>query len=514
MNRDSRNTRRTAKVTAVTRGTDWFVLYAAGLAFLLALLGAGSAQARGAPDSFADLAERLLPSVVNIQVTQTAKAGGQQGQQRPPVIPQLPPGSPFEDFFKDFFDRQQREGRRSRPVAAVGSGFVIAAEGLVVTNNHVIDEADEITVITKDGTKLKAEVVGTDPETDVAVLRVDPASEGIKLTPISWGDSDDSRVGDWVLAIGNPLGLGGTVTAGIISARGRDIRAGRYDDFIQTDAPINKGNSGGPLFNMDGEVIGINTAIFSQSGGSIGIGFSVPANLAIHVVEQLVEFGRTKRGWLGVNIQTVTEEIAEGLGLDDPSGALVARVIEEGPAQKAGIQAGDVILKFDEKKIGEMRELPRIVAETKVGANVEVEVWRKGEIKELTVALGELETAEEQLAALDPSERDRPVPQADVSSLGMTLSQMTPELRQQYNIQDDVKGVVVTEVDEESAAGEKGIRAGDVIVEVGQEEVDKPDEVAEKIEKEQESNKRKTVLLLVQRAGDLMFVAVRLTDDS
>ncbi len=487
-----------------------FFLYLSGFTLLLALIWTVAAEARGAPESFADLAEELLPSVVNIQVTQSVKA--RREGRRAPTIPQLPPGSPFEDFFKDFFDRQEREGRRSRPVAAVGSGFIVDAKGLVVTNNHVIDGAESITVIFQDGSKAEAEVVGTDPKTDVAVLRFKPDPKS-SLKAIRWGNSDVSRVGDWVVAIGNPLGLGGTVTAGIISARGRDIRAGPYDDFIQTDASINKGNSGGPLFNLDGEVIGINTAIFSQSGGSIGIGFSVPANLARNVVNQLIEFGRTKRGWLGVQIQTVTDEIADGLGLDKAQGALVARVTEEGPAKQAGVRPGDVILRFDDKPIEEMRQLPRIVAETMVGADVKVQIWRKGEIKNLSVRLGELEQAEKQIAALS-TEEEKTAPEVDITSLGMKLSAITPETRERFKLDDDVKGVVVLEVDEESAAAEKGIRPGDVIVEVGQEEVDSPGQVAEKVHQEQESNKRKTVLLLVQRAGDLMFVAVRLKEDS
>ena len=492
-----------------SRYPQWFILHVSGFMLLMALIWTAGAAARGAPESFADLAEELLPSVVNIQVTQTVTARREGGS--PPAIPQLPPGSPFEDFFKDFFDRQERGGRRSRPVAAVGSGFIIDAKGLVVTNNHVIDGAESITVIFQDGSKAEAEVVGTDPKIDVAVLRfeVDPDKT---LKAIRWGDSDIARVGDWVVAIGNPLGLGGTVTAGIISARGRDIRSGPYDDFIQTDASINKGNSGGPLFNLDGEVIGINTAIFSQSGGSIGIGFSVPSKLARNVVRQLIEFGRTKRGWLGVQIQTVTEEIADGLGLDGAKGALVARVNEDGPANAAGVRPGDVILKFDGKPIEEMRQLPRIVAETMVGADVKVQVWRRGEIKNLSVQLGELEQAEKKIAAL-PAEEEA-VPEQDISSLGMKLAAITPEARERFKIGDDVKGVVVIEVDADSAAAEKGIRPGDVIVEVGQEEVDSPNQVAKKVHEEQESNKRKTVLLLVQRAGDLMFVAVRLKEDS
>jgi serine protease Do len=498
-----------ARSTDWTANSRWLPLFAAANVIVLAMIWSHTAAARGAPESFADLAEVLLPSVVNIQVTQTVTPSNSGNQGRPPFIPQLPPGSPFEEFFKEYFDRQQREGQKSRPVAAVGSGFIIDASGLVVTNNHVVDEADAITVITHDGERLEAEVVGTDPETDLAVLRV-KTKNGDKLTPVSWGNSDAARVGDWVIAIGNPLGLGGTVTAGIISARGRDIRAGRYDDFIQTDAPINKGNSGGPLFNMDGHVIGINTAIYSQSGGSIGIGFSVPSKLASHVVDQLMKFGRTKRGWLGVNIQTVTEDLAEGLGLKDASGALVARVFDDSPAAKAGVKQGDVITKFAGVKIGEMKQLPRIVAETVVDSTVKMEVWRKGETKSLSVTVGELEKAEQALAALNPNQPAETETKSKLSALGMILKGMTPELRERFQIGENVKGVVVTEVEPDSPATDENIRPGDVIVEVGQEVVEAPKDVADKVAAERKAGKKKTVLFLVNRAGNLLFIAVAL----
>ncbi|MEM1398685.1 MAG: Do family serine endopeptidase, partial [Pseudomonadota bacterium] len=329
------------------------------------------AQPNNAPDSFADLAERLLPAVVNISTTQ-------RGPQREgPEVPQFPEGSPFEEFFRDFLERQERNGQPQRRANSLGSGFIVAEEGIVVTNFHVIEGADEITVILQDDTNLKAEVIGRDEKTDIAVLKVEPDEP---LPSVPWGDSNAMRVGDWVVAIGNPFGLGGTVTAGIVSARQRDINAGPYIDYLQTDASINRGNSGGPMFNLDGEVIGINTAIYSPSGGSVGIGFAIPSTQASVIVDQLLEFGRTRRGWLGVRIQQVTDEIAESLDLDGARGALVASVTPTGPAEEAGITQGDVIVQFDGKDVTTSRTLPRIVAETQVGKAVSVQVWRRGDM--------------------------------------------------------------------------------------------------------------------------------------
>jgi len=331
--------------------------------------GVGRASAHAAPDGFADLADKLQPAVVNISTTQTVKPE-QHSESTTPELPQFPPGSPFEEFFKDFFNRNNPHGgtgsqnqAEAHKATSLGSGFIIDATGYVVTNNHVIADADSITVILHDDTNLKAELVGRDTKTDIAVLKVKTDKP---LTAVAWGDSDKSRVGDWVLAIGNPFGLGGTVTAGILSARQRDINSGPYDDFLQTDASINRGNSGGPMFNMDGEVIGINTAIYSPSGGSIGIGFAIPSSLAHEVVSELIQEPdhAVHRGWLGVRIQAVTDEIAESLGLDKAHGALVASVSDNGPAQNAGIQPGDVILTFDGKTVEDMRHLPRLVAET------------------------------------------------------------------------------------------------------------------------------------------------------
>ncbi|MDP6218268.1 MAG: Do family serine endopeptidase, partial [Alphaproteobacteria bacterium] len=334
------------------------------LALCLAILNS-PAQAADRPDSFADLAERLSPAVVNISTSMVVNNGSR------PDLPRFPEGSPFEDFFKEFEDRGQ-----ARRTQSLGSGFIIDSSGIVVTNNHVIENADKISVILANDEVFEAELIGRDQKTDIAVLKIDPGNT--RLSAVSFGDSDKLRVGDWVIAIGNPFGLGGTVTAGIVSARGRDIGSGPYDDFIQTDASINRGNSGGPLFNLDGDVIGINTAIFSQSGGSVGIGFAISANLATQVVQQLQDFGRTRRGWLGVFIQEVTEDIAESLGLKTANGALVASVTENGPADKAGLQAGDVILKFDGQAVEKSRDLPRIVAETAVEKTVEVELVRDG----------------------------------------------------------------------------------------------------------------------------------------
>jgi len=473
----------------------WFWLLAIVVA-AAALLGMGSARAADRPDSFADLAARLKPAVVNISTAQTA-SGVSRGER-----PQAPPGSPFEDFFRDFFDRQQREGAPTpqRRTQSLGSGFIIDSSGIVVTNFHVVADADEINVILDDNTSYAAEVVGRDQKTDLAVLRV---KADVDLPSVPWGDSEASRVGDWIVAIGNPFGLGGSVTAGIISARGRNINAGPYDNFIQTDASINRGNSGGPMFNLDGEVIGINTAIFSPSGGSVGIGFAIPSNLAKRVVAQLVEFGRTKRGWLGVQIQTVNDEIAESLGLDRARGALVSKVNEGGPADEGGIEAGDVILEFAGREVAEMRNLPRIVADTEIGDVVDVLLWRKGAERSVRVKVGELEEVQE--AAFTPH---GPTPgRGEV--LGMSLSTLNEATRSEFQLGDETKGVLVIGVDGSSAAADRGIRPGDVIVEVNQEPVTSPKEVSDKVKSVQDGG-RKSVLLLVERAGDLRFVAVRL----
>lgn len=477
-----------------------FLLIAIALpVFLLALIWAQAVSARGAPESFADLAERLLPAVVNISTTQIVKS--EQGN----AFPQFPPGHPFEDFFKDFGPKGKNG--KERKATSLGSGFVISKKGLIITNNHVIDGAHEIHVIFQNGDKVPAKLVGTDPKTDIAVLKIKAKKRN--LVALSWGNSNKSRVGDWVMAIGNPFGLGGTVTAGIISARGRDIRSGPYDDYIQTDASINKGNSGGPLFNMKGEIVGINTAIFSQSGGSIGIGFAVPSALARPVVKQLIKFGQTRRGWLGVRIQNVTEELAEGLELDNTDGVLVAGVPNGSPAKAAGIKAGDVILRFKGAKVAETRELSRLVAETPVGSVVKVVIWRKGRKLTKTVTLGELEKAETRMAANGNGNDNDDTERKDIKRLGMTLVTISRELRKKFKLADDVKGVVVTAVEDGSEAAEKSIKPGDIIEEIQLKPVG---DLRDAKRRFRELNKagKKSVLLLIKRGRDSRFIALSL----
>ncbi|MEM1276020.1 MAG: DegQ family serine endoprotease [Pseudomonadota bacterium] len=487
------------KALAISR-TEPSLAFARLIGMVLLALSVLAATARFAdarPDSFADLAERLSPAVVNISTSQTVDRP-EQG------TPQVPEGSPFEDLFRDFFDRRgQPQGPRE--VQSLGSGFVISADGFVVTNNHVIADADEIQVNFPNGESLQASLIGTDPKTDLAVLKVEP--EG-PLPFVKFGDSAIARVGDWVLAIGNPFGLGGSVSAGIISARNRDIQAGPYDDFIQTDAAINRGNSGGPLFNMDGDVIGVNTAIISPSGGSIGIGFSVPSNLAKNVVAQLREFGETRRGWLGVRIQVVDEEMAEAVGLEEAKGALVADVTPGGPAQEGGIEAGDVILKFDGRDVEEMRDLPRMVAETPVGKAVRVVVFRKGKTVTVKVDLGRLEgSVADAGGATAPADTPDSSSATDVPEMGFSLTAITETSRAEYGLTEEVSGVLITDLAEGGPAAGKGIQPGDVIVEVGQEPVTTPEEVISAVAEAKEADRR-SVLFLIQTGGDLRFVPI------
>lgn len=469
--------------------------------FALALIWVpGTAMARAAPASFADMVEKLLPAVVNISTTQKVAGRSEEAPQF-----EFPPGSPFRDFFEQF-QRRRREAPQRRGTS-LGSGFIVDKAGYIVTNNHVIEGADQITVVLHDDRKLDAKLVGRDPKTDLALLKVTSKKD---MPFVRFGDSDKMRVGDWVVAIGNPLGLGGTVTAGIVSARGRDIRSGPYDDYIQTDAPINRGNSGGPLFNLDGDVVGINTAILSPSGGSIGIGFSIPSQIATGVIKQLRKFGSTRRGWLGVQIQAVSAEIAESLDLPKSEGALVAGIVKDSPAKAAGFKTGDVIMTFDGRTVTESRKLPRMVAETDVGKTVRVVVWRGGKKVVLGVKLGELEKVDQ--ASLSTPGQGTPKGSKKgqkIPALGMTLAPATKELASRFDLGEAVDGVVVTKVEQESSAAEKGVRAGDLITEINQIKVKTVKDVVRQVKKATKAG-RKSVLLLVNQGGDLRFLALRL----
>lgn len=463
----------------------------------------GVAHARG-PESVADLAEGLTEAVVNISTSQTVK--GSEGEGAVPM-PEVPEGSPFQEFFDEYFKNRGNQDQGPRKVQSLGSGFVVDAEqGIVVTNNHVIADADEIEVNFSDGSKLKAELVGKDTKTDLAVLKVDPKLK--KLKAVGFGDSDKMRIGDWVMAIGNPFGLGGTVTLGIVSARDRDINTGPYDDFIQTDAAINRGNSGGPLFNMDGQVVGINTAIISPTGGSIGLGFSIPSKLAVNVIEQLRQFGETRRGWLGVRIQPVTEEIAESLGMKAAKGALVAGVIKGGPVDNGTVQPGDVITRFDGKEVNDMRDLPRVVAESPVGKAVDVVIVRKGVEQTVKVTLGRLEDGEKLTETQEAKATDKVETAANV--LGMKIAELNDDSRSNFDIASDVSGVVITEVQSGSAAAERGIVAGEVITEIAQESVSSPQQVLDRIKALKEQGRKNALLMLASKTGELRFVTIRM----
>ncbi|MBB4369560.1 serine protease Do [Bradyrhizobium sp. cir1] len=465
------------------------------------------AQARG-PEGIADVAEKVIDAVVNISTSQTveAKGGGSN------TMPQLPPGSPFEEFFDDFFKNRRGPGGGSKggdngppkKTNSLGSGFIIDTAGVVVTNNHVIADADEINVILNDGTKIKAELVGVDKKTDLAVLKFKPTKP---LVAVKFGDSDKLRLGDWVVAIGNPFSLGGTVTAGIVSAKNRDISSGPYDSYIQTDAAINRGNSGGPLFNLEGDVIGVNTLIISPSGGSIGIGFAVPSKTVAGVVDQLRQFGELRRGWLGVRIQSVTDEIAESLNIKPPRGALVAGVDDKGPAKPAGIEPGDVVVKFDGKDVKDPKDLSRVVADTAVGKEVDVVVIRKGQEETKKVTLGRLQDPEKVQAAV---KTDEPAPEKPVTqkALGLDLAALNKDLRTRYKIKDSVKGVVVTNVDANSDAAEKRLSAGDVIVEVAQEAVSSGADIQKRVDQLKKDGKKSVLLLVSNADGELRFVAL------
>ncbi len=497
-----------------------------GLAIACALLlGAGGAVlpildtppafAKG-PDSLADLAAEVSDTVVNISATQTID------EKHASNSPQLEPGTPFDDLFEEFFRRRQQGGQggneappprpHERKSNSLGSGFVIDPSGIIVTNNHVVADANEVTVIFTDGQKLKAEVLGKDAKVDVAVLRVKPDKP---LKAAKFGDSEKMRVGDWVVAVGNPFGLGGSVSAGIISARNRNIDSGPYDNYFQTDAAINKGNSGGPLFNMAGEVIGINTAILSPSGGSIGIGFSTPSDTVIPVVEQLQKFGETRRGWLGVRIQNVDDSIAESLNLGTVRGALVAGTDEKGPAKAAGLLAGDVILKFDGVEIKESHDLPKIVASAPVGKDVDVVLLRQGKEITKTIKLGRLEDNEKQASlTVKHGDSDKaPTASKVEKALGMEFSSLTDDVRQKFSIKPGIgSGVVVTGVDPYSDAAEKHIQPGEVIMEINQEPVKDPSDVTKKTQALKNDGKKSALLLVANGQGEVRFVALPFSD--
>ncbi|HEY1978586.1 MAG TPA: DegQ family serine endoprotease [Xanthobacteraceae bacterium] len=464
------------------------------------------AAARG-PENIADVAEQVIDAVVNISTSQKVDA-------RVAEMPDLPPGSPMEEFFDQFFKNRRGQGggdsdQTPHRINSLGSGFIIDPSGLVVTNNHVIADADEISVILNDGTKLNAVLVGKDSKSDLALLRVHTDKP---LKAVKFGDSDKLRLGQWVIAIGNPFSLGGTVTAGIVSARNRDINSGPYDNYIQTDAAINRGNSGGPLFNLDGDVIGINTAIISPSGGSIGIGFAVPSDSAVAVLDQLRQYGETRRGWLGVRIQQVTDDIADSLNVKPARGALVAGVDDKGPAKPAGIEAGDVVVSFDGHDVKEMHDLPRIVADTPVGKQVDVVVIRKGKEETHKVTVGRLEDTEK--VALASAKKDAPPPDKSVvqKTLGLELSSLSDDLRKKFKIRDDIKGVLVTGVDPSVAMSDpdKRLNPGDVIVEVQYQAVNTPPDLQKRTDALKSQGKKIAVLLVANANGETRFVALNL----
>ena len=468
------------------------------------------AAARDAPESFADLVDKLMPTVVNITTTQNIP---QQGQ-RLRDMPQLPPGSPFEELFKEFFDRKGGEQQQRRGTS-LGSGFIIDGEGYVITNNHVIQGAEDITVILRDDTQLKAKLIGADARVDLAVLKVDPPGKK-PLPAIKFGDSDKIRVGDWVVAIGNPFGLGHSVTAGIISARGRSLSNESLDDYLQTDAAINKGNSGGPLFNTEGEVIGVNTAIYSPSGTNAGLAFSIPSNIVKQAADQLREFGKIRRGWIGVSYQSVTDDIADSFGLDRARGVLVANVVADGPAAKAGLKRNDIILSFAGTDVPDLRRFPRFVANARVGNTVDIVVWRGGKEVPLKLKIGEQEEAEKTNVSAQgtapgkkPADQDQALT-SSIEQLGLTIQKISDQLREKYGLSDGAKGVVVTKVAADSPAAEKQLQAGDLILEVDQKPVTTPQEVTEIVAKLQ-AQKKRSVLLFVERQGDPRFAALRLT---
>lgn len=514
------------------RSSSKFLLLSAVAAASVMVMPAVPVQAQSAavqqrgPASVADLAEGLLDAVVNISISQDAE--GSDADSGSPS-PKVQKDAPFEQYFNDYFSKRKKDGGKNRKVNSLGSGFVIDPAGYIVTNNHVIEGADEIDVNFADGTTLEAKLIGTDTKTDLAVLKVEPKAP---LKAVKFGDSRKMRIGDWVMAVGNPFGLGGTVTVGIVSARGRNINAGPYDNFIQTDAAINKGNSGGPLFDMEGDVIGVNTAIISPTGGSIGIGFSIPSEIAMNVIQQLKTYGETRRGWLGVRLQPVTDDMVKTLGLDKVRGALVSSVIAGGPVEKGPIKSGDVVLSFDGRPVKQARDLPLIVAESPIDTDLPAVVLRDGKEMSVTVRLKQMAKGAEDDAEAASDEPDdggssdeakpqKPAkpekPQDDGKAvspdgpvLGMALKALDDDLRKQFSIEKSVEGVVVTEVEPGSPASEKGIVAGDVIVEIAQEFIATPADAAAKITSLKQADRRNAQVMVSNAKGDLRFVALRL----
>ena len=457
--------------------------------YIIVLTFSFNSNARELPGSFADLAERLMPSVVNISTTQVITT------RTNPFPFEFPPGSPFEDMFRDFGEPQQRR------TSALGSGFIIDADGTVVTNNHVIQGAEDIFVTVNGEKEYEAEIVGADPLSDIAVLKIKSKE---KFSPVNFGNSDKARVGDWVIAIGNPFGLGGTVTSGIISARNRSIGLSRYEDYIQTDASINSGNSGGPLFDMNGDVIGINTAILGQSG-SIGIGFSIPSNSAKKVINQLIQFGETKRGWLGVRIQTVTKEIAEVENLDEPRGALVASVADGSPSEKGGIKSGDIILEFDGKRINEMSELPKIVAETDVGSTVNVKVWRNKREITKKIVLGRLETSEDFKPKLKKEEKPK---QTRIEGLKIEVRQISEKDISDRKLPQTTSGVVITKIENDSPVNY--LNVNDIIVEAQKRNINTAGDLNNVVNSAMRSSEKTILIVIYNNQNQKRYIGVKL----
>ena len=453
----------------------------------------GKSYSNDVTKGFSKLAEKSMPSVVNISATTIVET------KATPFPFQFPPGSPFNEFFKDF---DQNQGPQKRKSTALGSGFVIKENGTVITNNHVIQNAEGIFVKFTDGKEYEAELVGTDPVSDIAVLKI---QSNKKFPAVKFANSNNSKVGDWVLAIGNPFGLGGTVTHGIISAINRDINMGRYDNFIQTDASINQGNSGGPLFNMDGEVLGINTAIFSNSGGSVGIGFAIPANFAKGVIDQLIEFGETKRGWLGVRIQVVSKEIAESLGLKEPIGALVTDVSKKSPADKAGLKPGDVIIGFNGKKVSTMRDLPRLVGQAPVGKPASLKIWRNKKEISKSVVLGRLEDTAEFKERVPKKSKD-----ATLSSLGIDVRSIKDEDKKNRDKLKNKTGVIIKKIDPNGAMALLPVRPGDAIIALQNKSIKNIKDFKKKIQQQIKSGNKTLLLTIVDLQNSTRYIGVKL----